>query len=295
VTYYNKQSKDALISRVLPPSLGAAGSRLENLGRVSNKGIEALVEGALLQRGGLEWRMTLNASINDNRLESLGGLPTIVSSSTQQQREGYAINSWWSRRLLSYQDKDGNGIISYNADPALSEIVVSDTAQYTGRSQPRTEAAFTNGLSFRNGQIRLDAMFDYKGGHYMYNNTERIRCASRFNCQGLFDPKAPLFKQARTVMVREHPSRSVAGFLEKADFVRFRELALTISPPRDFLSGVLRGRTLTATLAARNLHVWTDYSGVDPEAYFGSNADGTSEFQSFGPKRYYTLRLSLGF
>ena len=51
---------------------------------------------------------------------------------------------------------------------------------------------------------------------------------------------------------------------------------------------------LTATLAARNLHVWTDYSGVDPEAYFGSNTDGTSEFQSFGPKRYYTLRLTLG-
>ncbi len=295
VTYYNKQSKDALISRVLAPSLGAATSRLENLGRVSNKGWEALIEGSLLRRSGLEWRMTLNASINDNKLESLGGLPAIVSSSTQQQREGYPINGWWSRKLLSYEDKDGNGIISYNADPAKSEIVVSDTAMYTGRSQPRTEAAFTNGLSFRNGQIRLDAMFDYKGGHYMYNNTERIRCASRFNCQALFDPNAPLWKQARTVMVREHPSRSVAGFLEKADFVRFRELALTLSPPRDFLNGVLGGRTLTATLAARNLYVWTDYSGVDPEAYFGSNTDGTSEFQSFGPKRYYTLRLSLGF
>lgn len=295
VTYYNKQSKDALISRVLPPSLGASSSRLENLGRVSNKGLEGLLEGTLLRREALEWRMTLNASMNENKLESLGGLPTIVSSSRTQQREGYSINAYWARGLLSYEDKDGNGIISYNSDPTKSEIVVSDTAVYLGRSQPKYEAAFTNSLSFRNGQIRLDAMFDYKGDYLMYNNTERIRCASRFNCQALYDPNTPLWKQARTVMVREHPSRSVGGFLEDAGFIRLREMSLTLTPPRDFMNGVLGGRTLTATLAARNLKVWTDYTGVDPEAFFGDNSDGASEFQSFGPKRFYTLRLSLGF
>ncbi len=295
ITYYNKQSKDALISRVLPPSLGASSSRYENLGKVSNTGLEALLEGVLLQSDDLEWRMMLNASMNENELVSLGGLPTIVSSSTQQQREGYPINGWWSRKLLSYEDKDGNGIITYNKDQAKSEIVVSDTAMYTGRSSPKYEAAFTNGLSFWNGQVRLDAMFDFKGGHYMYNNTERIRCASRVNCQAIYDPNTPLWKQARAMMVREHPSRSVAGFLEKADFVRFRELSLTLSPPSDFFGSFMSGRTLTVTMAARNLKVWTDYTGVDPEAYFGSNTDGTSEFQSFGPKRYYTIRLSLGF
>ena len=295
ITYYNKQSKDALISRVLPPSLGASSSRYENLGKVSNTGLEGLIEGTLLRTDDLEWRMMLNASMNENKLESLGGLPTIVSSSRTQQREGYSINAFWARGLLSYEDKDGNGIITYNKDQAKSEIVVSDTAIYLGRSSPKYEAALTNGFSFWNGQVRLDAMFDFKGGHLMYNNTERIRCASRVNCQAIYDPDTPLWKQARAMMVREHPSRSVAGFLEKADFVRFRELSLTLSPPSDFFGSFMSGRTLTVTMAARNLKVWTDYTGVDPEAFFGSNTDGTSEFQSFGPKRYYTLRLSLGF
>ncbi len=295
ITYYNKQSKDALISRVLPPSLGASSSRYENLGKVSNKGLEALIEGTLLRTDALEWRMMLNASMNENKLESLGGLPTIVSSSRTQQREGYPINGYWARALVSHEDKDGNGIITYNKDQAKSEIVVTDTAVYLGRAQPKYEAALTNGFSLRNGQIRLDAMFDYKGGHLLYNNTERIRCASRVNCQAIYDPNTPLWKQARAMMVREHPSRSVAGFLEKADFVRFREMSLTLSPPSDLFGSFMGGRTLTVTMAARNLAVWTDYTGVDPEAYFGSNTDGTSEFQSFGPKRYYTLRFSLGF
>jgi TonB-linked SusC/RagA family outer membrane protein len=296
LTYYAKSSRDALISRVLPPSIGTgATARLENLGEVSNKGIEALIDVAMVRTDGIEWTLSLNASSNENELVSLGGLPNIVTSSTLQQREGYPLWGFWSRRLLSYGDKDGNGIITYNADPTKSEIEVSDTAQYSGRSLPKTEAAFTSSLGMWNGQVRLDALIDYKGGHLVYNNTERIRCASRFNCSGLINPEASLFEQARTVMVREHPSRSVAGFLEEGDFIRFRELALTVTPPSGFAGGVLGGRTVTATLSARNLGVlWTKYTGVDSEAY-GGTGDGGSSFQAFGPPTYYSLRLSVGF
>ena len=57
----------------------------------------------------------------------------------------------------------------------------------------------------------------------------------------------------------------------------------------------LRGRSLSATLAARNLGMlWTKYTGVDPEA-FGTTGDAPSEFQAFAPPTYYALRLSLGF
>jgi hypothetical protein len=160
---------------------------------------------------------------------------------------------------------------------------------------PNVESAWTNSFTFFDGQVRLDAMMDYKGGHQIYNNTQRIRCASRFNCQGLLDPNASLYEQARTVMVREHPSRSVQGFIEDGDFIRFRELSLTLTPPNDFAGGILGGRTLTTTLAVRNVGVlWTKYTGVDPEA-FGGNSDGGSEFQAFGPPTYFSFRLSLGF
>jgi hypothetical protein len=143
--------------------------------------------------------------------------------------------------------------------------------------------------------LRLAAMIDYKGGHLVYNNTERIRCASRFNCAALVDRNVSLYEQARTVMVREHASRSVAGFFEKGDFLRFRELALTFSPSEDWAARLFRGRSITATLAARNLGMlWTEFTGVDPEA-FGTTGDAPSTFQAFGPPTYYSFRLTLGF
>lgn len=294
VTYYNKVSRDALISRILPPSLGTgATSRFENLGEVTNKGWEALFNGQILQRDQIGWDMSLNASSNSNKLVSLGNVPTITGT-TQQERAGYPLHGYWSRGLLGYEDKNGNGIIEYNADQSISEIVVSDTAIYHGTNMPKIEMALTNGFEFWGRRLRLAGMIDYKGGHLVYNNSERIRCASRNNCSGLINPNASLFEQARTVMVREHPSRSVAGFFEDGDFLRFRELSLSLTAPQEWAEA-LRGRSITATLAARNLGmIWTEYTGVDPEA-FGTTGDAPSSFQAFAPPTYYTFRVSFGF
>jgi TonB-linked SusC/RagA family outer membrane protein len=290
VTHYNKSSKDALVSRVLPPSIGTGATvRFENLGEVRNRGWEALLDAQILDFESFGWNFSVNASTNDNKLVTLGGVATIVSSSTLRQVEGYPLNGWWSRRLTSYSDANGDGVI------ALSEITVSDNPEFHGYSSPRREAAVTNTLHFLQRRVRLSAMMDYKGGHLVYNNTERIRCASRANCNGLINPQASLFEQARTVMVREHASRSVAGFFEKGDFLRFRELALTYTPSEDWAARLFRGRSLTATAAVRNLGmIWTEYTGVDPEA-FGTTGDAPSSFQAFGPPTYFSLRLTFGF
>jgi hypothetical protein len=128
----------------------------------------------------------------------------------------------------------------------------------------------------------------------VYNNTERIRCASRNNCAALIDRDASTpFEQARTVMVRE--TGSVGGFFEPGDFLRLREVSMSANAPEDWAARYLRGRSLTATLAARNVGMlWTRFTGVDPEA-FGTTGDAPSTFQAFAPPTYYTLRLTFGF
>ena len=294
-TYYNKISRDALISRVLPPSLGTGlTSRFENLGEVRNAGWEALINAQILDRPNFGWDMTVSGSSNSNKLVTLGGVPTIVSSSTARQVEGYPLNGWWSRKILSYGDKNGDGILTNNANADLNEVVVSADPMYLGNPLPIYEVTTTSGFDLFRRAIRVSAMVDYKGDFQMYNNTERIRCASRNNCSGLINPKASLEDQARTVAVRDNPAKTVAGFIGDGDFIRFRELNLSFNAPQRWATA-LRGRSLTMTLAARNLGIlWTKYDGVDPEA-FGTTGDSPSEFQAFAPPSYYMLRLTFGF
>jgi len=294
-TFYNKLSKDALVNRILPPSLGTgATARLENVGEVQNRGIEALVTLQLVKREQFGFDLTFNGNTTRNRLLTLSGLPNIVLSSTQQHREGYPLNGWWSRDLTSFEDKNGDGIIRYSANASLNEIAVTDTNVFLGAALPTRELVVTPGLDFFRNRLRVTAQLDYKGGHKVYNNTDRIRCASRNNCEALFDVNAPLADQARTVMVREHPSRSVAGFIEDGDFLRLRELSLVATMPQRW-AALAGARTLTATASVRNVGIlWTKYSGVDPEA-FGTTVNAPSSFQAFAPPTYVSFRFTFGF
>src|SRR5690606_13030725 len=269
-------------------------TRFENLGEVRNWGWEAMISAQIIQTDNFGWDLQFSGSTLSNELISLGGEPNIIHSSSQQSREGYPLYGWWAVKLLGWEDKNGDGLTTGLADAAQNEIIVSDTAEYHGYSMPRREFAVTTGIDLLGGKLRLTGMMDYKGGHLVYNNSERIRCASRNNCAGLIDPNSSHYDQARTQLVRLHPSRSVGGFFEEGDFLRLRELGLVVIPPSSWVSA-LRARNATISFAARNLGIlWTKYSGVDPEA-FGTTRHAPASFQAFAPPTYFTGRLNLGF
>ncbi|MEP6690852.1 MAG: SusC/RagA family TonB-linked outer membrane protein [Gemmatimonadaceae bacterium] len=294
LTYYNKRTKDALISRVLPPSYGSGDvSRFENLGAVRNTGWEALLSSQLVDRSRFAWDATLSGSTNSNTLVSLGGVPTIILGALNQDRQGYPLNGYWQRPILSYSDANRDGFITAN------ELVVGDSLIYRGSSIPKYEAVLTNGFDFFGRRLRVQGLFDYKGGYKLLNDTERIRCQTRNNCSGLQNPKASLFEQARVVAMRDHSSKTQDGFIEDATFLRFRELSMTVQAPERLVARWLRASTASVTLSARNLHVWSKYTGLDPEANYVTggfvNNDIPSDFQTSPPPTYFILRLNLGF
>ena len=49
---------------------------------------------------------------------------------------------------------------------------------------------------------------------------------------------------------------------------------------------------MSLTFSARNLHLWTSYTGTDPESNF-STGDVQNDFATTAPPRYYIVRLNL--
>jgi hypothetical protein len=61
--------------------------------------------------------------------------------------------------------------------------------------------------------------------------------------------------------------------ITQADFIKFRELSLTYTLPASWTRFMASSRW-SATLAARNLWMWTKYEGTgDPEVQFNSLDD----------------------
>lgn len=296
LTYYRKLTHDALVETVIPPSLGTGATRQStNLGSVRNSGLEAMLQTQLVERPSFGWDITLNGSTNSNELVTLGTnaagqpIPPIVGT-TIRDTPGYPLFGFW-QRPYTYSDANEDGIITKD------ELNVADSAVFVGYSTPRYEMSLLSGFDLFGRTLRVSAMFDYKGGYTAYNATERIRCSSRNNCRGASDPSAPLWEQARAVAVREDPSHTYYGFMESGEFVRFRELSVNYKLPSAITSRMPGVSSASLNFAARNLHLWSGYSGMDPEsnASAGSTATAPSDFQTMPPPTYFVFRLSVGF
>jgi TonB-linked SusC/RagA family outer membrane protein len=295
-TYYNKRTKDALISAIVAPSVGAAATQRQNLGAVGNTGWEVLANAQLIDRQSVGFDVTLSGSINDNKLISLGGTPEQIGTTTRA-REGYPLFGFWAQPILGYEDKNKDGILTYSANTALNEVFVGDTAEFRGYSSPRYSLTATPALDLLNRRFRLQALFDYRGGNMYYNNTERIRCVSRQNCNGLMNPDASLEEQAMVVATRDHPSKTLDGFFQPGSFVKLREISATFTAPENVVARLRGARSLSFTASARNLKTWTNYRGVDPETDFTASETSNTpqDFQTVGPPSYFIFRLNVGF
>jgi outer membrane receptor protein involved in Fe transport len=291
-TYYDKRSQDALVRRRLAPSLGLTTTTWDNVGEVSNRGLEAAVNARLLDLSRVQWEMSVTASRNDNELIELGeGIePILMGSNRVQQRhtEGYPLGGYWLRPV-TYADANGDGLLQ------TDEVTIGDEPEYMGQPIPTREASLSTSFTLFN-LVRLSGMLDYKGGHRQMNFTRFDRCAWEVVCPASYIlEESNLRDQAGVISFWEEDVTSL--YLEKADFVKLRELAVSVSAP-DRLTSRFGLGGLRLTVSGRNLKTWTDYSGFDPEVNsFGVFDQGfqTYDYYTQPPLRYYTARIDVNF
>jgi len=295
MTYFNKDSHDALVNKPLPPSAGSAGNRFENVGSVNNRGLEYQLSATPVRGNRLEWNASVSGSFIRNRLTDLGtdaqGKPNAPISITSFQRheQGYALGSYFHFPIISYADADGNGLLSPN------EVNVrTDTLVFLGNPFPTREASFTSDVTFAKW-VKVSGLLDYKGGMKLLNETRAWRESTRDfgNGGALYDPSLSLDRQA--AIVARSVYGSYAGYIEDADFLKLREVAVTFMVPSRFTSRVA-AKGLSITLAGRNLATWTKYTGLDPELNYAGQANfTTADFTTVPPNRLFQIRVDANF
>jgi TonB-linked SusC/RagA family outer membrane protein len=296
VTYYSRLTKDALIAATLAPSLGAnATSQQRNIGAVKNAGWEASLGGQVLDSRNFALDFHVSTSLNANKVVTLGDLPPTLGT-TNWVVPGYPIRGLFARPITGWQDKNGDGILTHNADPAKNEVFVANDTIFRGYAEPRYLTSFSSGIDLFSHKLRFQNLLDWRGGNLWYNNTERIRCVSRNNCNGLMNPNASFAEQAMVVATLNDPSKTLDGFLQPGAFVKWREASAILTLPSS-IAARMRASTASLVFTARNLHTWTNYRGADPESDFavGNGGDSPSEFQTFAQPTYFIFRINLGF
>lgn len=161
----------------------------------------------------------------------------------------------------------GPDLVYGNADDAPEVFI--------GRSLPRTEIAFSNTFTlFKN--FRVYVLLDSKQGFVKVDGNMRSRCQIFGRCRENF---YPLEFDPQKIAGLQSNGQLVDYYLNNSTYTKLRELSFsyTLPPVATRWGGFSRA---VLTLAGRNLFTWTDYPGLEPEAFFLGGSRG-GNFGSF--------------
>ena len=297
LTYFHKMTKDMIIRRPIPPSLGFNSNPLDNIGEVLNSGLELAINFDAVRRDNVDWNVRLGANTLHNELTSLGDVLPFALGGAGRTIVGQQLGVFVSKKIQSI-------------DVATNKVIVSDTLTPMGNLWPTLEWNLTNTFTlFKN--FRVSAMVDAKRDFLVQNftayfrETQLVRSNLRLDTLALSKyerlrrygnqtPGQPAF------VTTEGNSATVSdvidGFLEPGDFVRLREVSATYTVPTKFLN-VFRNTISGAsvTWAMQNVKLWTDYSGSDPEINAQAGAFSRQDFLTVPNPRKQTFRVNLNF
>ena len=172
------------------------------------------------------------------------------------------------------------------------EVMITDSLQYLGQPLPTREFNVQQRFSITK-YASLQVLVQHRGGNKIFNSTREFRCS--FNtCQELNLRSTPLEEQARGI---SRFMGTVGGYVEDASFTRISELSLTLNAPNEWVRKLrTRAENVSLTIGGRNLALWTNYTGFDPEVNANPTASfTTSDFLTQPPTRQWSARLNLNF
>ncbi|MGE0554747.1 MAG: SusC/RagA family TonB-linked outer membrane protein [Gemmatimonadales bacterium] len=300
-TYYNKKTKDAILSLPIKPSRGFPGNQFVNIGETQNKGIEIALDGSPFNKRnfGLDLRATL--ATNDSKITDMGGTPSaFVGSSFIQQFnvEGFAPNSFFFKKVVSSDVQTFNfGIplpvgtnVMCEGGTDLGEgdgtVVPCSSAPrlFAGRPTPSWNGSFS--ATFRIGQnLRILGLVDYLGGsNILVGDVAAIHAFFLSSKQVLEGTDEILSGYLGLQFFDGDPNAVGAVGMFKGGFAKLRTVSATYDFPNSLARwfGASRG---SITLAAENF--WTFWREqkesygvrwIDPEIVPNRVGDVTGNF-----------------
>jgi TonB-linked SusC/RagA family outer membrane protein len=318
--YYSKTT-DAILGVNVAPSSGYV-SKYANAAKIENRGWEVQLIADWLHLGPFSWATTVNWSQNRNMVTDLSGVESVYlngftdpsSRAIVNQPYGVLYGSVWDRKADGSLNVDANGFPQLSPLPGvfgdpnpLYRMGILNTFRYD-RLSLSVLLDIKHGGDVWNGTKGALCYFGTDGSQGWWTTISASDAAALRNYDGLTlsevaanGSKAVLhnadgsysfrgyvkdFGGGRVLIDESYfqngPGSGFTGpaeaFVEKAGYVRLREITLSYTFPLEF-AGL---QSATVSVTGRNLKVWTDYTGNDPETNLTgpSNGQGLDYFNN---------------
>ncbi len=306
--YYNSESDGQIMSVPVAYSTGYSNLTL-NSGIVSNKGIELQLYLTPIEKKNFSWDINANFAKNNNIIEELPEGVTLIefattglSSTRSVGIEGEPFGVIYGGRFL--RNENGDVLVGDDGYP-----LIDTEAGIVGDPNPDFTLGVRNTFTYKG--FSLTALIDIKQGGDVFNGTRGVMTSlgthkdtENRDVDFIFDgvnvntglPNDVAVKRDRSYYSRQGGLAGLSeAYIEDGSYIRLREVAITYGLPAKWLEK-LPVSSLNIGLSGRNLLLFTDYSGIDPETNLSgaSNSLGRDYF-NMPNTRSYELNLQVNF
>jgi len=298
--YYVKNTSDLLLE-VPVPQPAPVPTRIENVGKIRNHGLELSLDALLRSQPSMTWRAGLVFAMERNKVVDLGNYTFLTSGrvSGQGQSNQVSLRIIPGERLGTFYGPefvgvDANGKQTFNDYDATGAIIGTTTApladdyRIIGNAFPD----FTLGLhsTMSMGKFDFNIQFGGSFGQEVFNNTALVYAtksnalqSKNFLREALNDPTD----------IRE-PAIFSSRWVEGASYMRLQNVTVGYTFNLPGPPGAPRSARIY--VSGDNLLLLTGYSGLDPEVHaeVGLASKGI-DYLSYPRPRTFTAGVRLAF
>lgn len=248
---------------------------------MENKGFEITVESNNIRNENFSWTTGLNVSYNHNEVLELYNNQDIAGGTLARTTVGRAYSSWFLP-VWAGVDPDTGDPLWYLADKTTtnSYAVASRTEnrQYVGSPFPWYVFGLNNSITYKG--FNLSFFFYAQTGARVYNQTRSLIDSDglRYGWNYYQDADKDYWREPGQQASRPKPviggnknsSSASSRWIEKNDYIRLRNITLSYSLPKSFISKA-KFNNARVFVQGTNLLTFTGYTGVDPEVALGGN------------------------
>ncbi|MBK8656693.1 MAG: SusC/RagA family TonB-linked outer membrane protein [Haliscomenobacter sp.] len=297
-------------------AISGFGSTQINVGELTNKGFELMLNVAAVNKKNFNWDVTINMANNVSEAVNLGldakGQPIqFLNYNESRVRQGERVRHIVGEQLGAIvgwthaTDASGNKIYTEDGMPVRS----ADANSILGYGRQPFSGGLINAFSYKN--FTLSFLIDLRSGGSIFSGTNWLAYrwglhqetlegrSGGLKVQGVTATGTPVNVTVPVERLSDYWARysDITEYLVyDASFAKLRELAIGFKLPKTALKN-LPIESLSIQLVGRNLAMlWSNVPNIDPEsAYSSSGADQGLEFFAMPLTRNVGINLSVGF
>lgn len=276
IDWYNRITKDLLMNKQLN-SISGFSSRIENIGKMQNKGVELEIRTNNIQKPDFSWSTSFNLSHNKNKILKLADL-SWYTDGRYIRKEGLSYGTLYLREYAGVDPDNGKPMYYDNVEDEngnLSKNIVYDPNDANPIPlvdiYPKVSGGLMNTFNYKFIDLSFNLSYSL-GGHsydngmyaiqddgyyYQYNKSTELR--RRWQEPGDITD-VPRFVYRQEYGGYWNSSRGI----HSTDHLRLKNLTLGISAPKEWLKNIGISN-LRIFFSGTNLLTWAAYDQYDPE------------------------------